>query len=164
LEYETAVHRLRSRMATMSWRQDLRDLGETSAHAGLVNENAEPAAPAMDRLLNHHRQRLHAAMRRAGTRARKLHRIRLKVKTLRYLLEDGSSSAAARENSELKRLRRLQDCLGDLHDQENLLQALRTGYGDREKIRQVCGRIKAHKRRCIRSFKIRRKGLMQLWA
>ncbi len=163
LEYKAAVHRLRARMAVPSWRQELMDIGEASMHARLVNDNAEPAAAAMNRLLDHQRQRLRAAMGRAGARPSRLHRIRLKIKSLRYLLEDGLSSAAARDNSELKHLRLLQDCLGELHDQETLLKALRRRYGRRHKVRPVCGKIKARKRRYVRSFKRHRKRLMRLW-
>ncbi len=160
-DYARAVRRLRSRMALQSWRRRLTQLRELSVRPVLVQENAEPATAASDRVVKHHRQKLLSALRSADTKPKKLHRARLKVKVLRYLLEHGLPEGRA--DAELKLLRRLQDCLGELHDNDNVLTALRERHRRRDGMPDLCSRLEAHKSRNLQSFKKQKRLLLRWW-
>jgi CHAD domain-containing protein len=127
----------------------------------LVQQNTEPATTASDRVVKHHRQKLFGALRSADTKPKKLHKARLKVKVLRYLLEHGLPEG--RLDPELKLLRRLQACLGELHDNENVLAALRERHRHRDGMHDLCSRLEAHKSRNLHSFKKQKKSLMRRW-
>jgi CHAD domain-containing protein len=90
-----------------------------------------------------------------------LHRIRLKVKAMRYLLECCLSKRAAAGNPELKRLRQIQTCLGDMHDDENLLNFLRAERGHLDVARGIRAKLKARKGQRVHAFKRCRKGLVR---
>ena len=124
-EYRWARQRLRSRLAAASWQRRLSSLRRLSMRASLVPVNDEPAATAIVRRVNHARQRLRLALRHAGKTTGRLHRLRLKVKRARYLMEDGGVKGPPAAAAELRGLRRLQDCLGDLHDEESLRESQR---------------------------------------
>jgi CHAD domain-containing protein len=115
-EYRSARQRLRSRVVAVSWECRLSSLRRLSMCASLVPVSDEPAATAILRQVDHARRRLRFALRRAGKTTARLHRLRLKVKRTRYLMEDGSVGRVPVAPAELRGLRRLQDCLGDLHD------------------------------------------------
>jgi hypothetical protein len=55
-------------------------------------------------------------------------------------------------SSELKRLRQLQDCLGDLHDEENLLKTMRA---ERllDNAHEISARLKEREKQHLRAFK-----------
>ena len=161
--YESAVYGLRLTMASAAWQRRLGDLRELSELSSLVKANEDSAVRAMHRVLKRRRRRLHDALERAGRSPKRLHRVRLKIKTMRYLLENGLSKSAIARDAELKRLRQLQNCLGDMHDEENLLKALRAERPHREAARDICTQLEARKNRYYHAFKRQRKSLMHLW-
>jgi CHAD domain-containing protein len=67
------------------------------------------------------------------------------------------------QNTEIKLLRQLQNCLGDMHDGENVLKALRKERRDRETVCNLCEKLKAQKCRQLHAFKKHRKALTRLW-
>lgn len=162
-EYALSVYRLRLTVAAAHWQQRLIDLRRLSVLSSLVKENDELAMTVTNRLLKKRRRRLRDALRHVGKSPKRLHRIRLKVKALRYLLEDCLSKTASARNSELKRLRRLQNSLGELHDEENLLRALRAEQTRRAAVRVMCEGLQARKKRHLHEFNSRRKDLLYLW-
>ena len=82
---------------------------------------------------------------------------------MRYILEGCLSNSAIVRNSELKCLRQLQTCLGNMHDEENLSKTLRAEQRHHEAARDIAEKIKARKSRHHRAFKGYRKDLMRLW-
>ncbi len=162
-EYLSALQSLRSRFTAAAWRRRLSNLHRWSMRASLVPVKDEPAAVAILRRVDRARRRLRLALCHAGKNAKRLHRLRLKVKQVRYLLEDSGAETPLAVDSELKGLRRLQDCLGDLHDEENLRQSLRAGRMPRRATHGIIGELERRKHGRLEEFKKCRKDLMKRW-
>ena len=162
-EYLSALQHLRSRVAAASWRRRLSNLQRLSMRASLVPVNDEPAAIAIIRRVNRARRRLRFALRHAGKNAKRLHRLRLKVKQVRYLLEDSGVKTPLDAESELKGLQRLQDCLGDMHDEENLRESLRARRMPRRATRSIIEELERRKHGRFKEFKKCRQDLMKRW-
>jgi CHAD domain-containing protein len=161
--YESEVKALRAITAGAHWRQRLTDLRRLFALSTLVRENESPAVSEMRRLVKRRRRRLRRVLASAGKNPARLHRIRLKIKAMRYLLEGRPSKSAMAENAELNLLRQLQNCLGDMHDEENVLETLRAERKDRAAARKVCRKLELQKGRQLHVFKKHCKALTQLW-
>lgn len=162
-EYLSALQRLRSRVAGASWRRRLSNLRRLSMSASLVPPNDKPAEIAIIRRINRARRRLRLALYSAGKKPKRLHRLRLKVKQVRYLLVDSYEKTPLAMQSELKRLQRLQDCLGDMHDEENLRESLRTWRTPRRATRSIIAELERRKDARFKEFKRRRKEMMERW-
>jgi CHAD domain-containing protein len=162
-EYALAVARLRLTVAAAPWRRRLLNLQRLSILSSLVKENDAAAMTETNRLVEKRRRRLREALGHAGKDPKRLHRIRLKIKSLRYLLENCLSKAAIVRNAELRRLRQLQGCLGDLHDEENLLETLRTNRTRPDAAGVLRDVLKARKKRHLQEFKSHRNHLLHLW-
>lgn len=162
-EYTLSVARLRLTVAAAPWQQRLIHLRRLSMLSSLVKENDALAVTVTNRLVKRRRQRLRDSLHHVGKSPKRLHRIRLKVKALRYLLEDCLSRTAIARNTELKRLRQLQDCLGELHDEENLLKTLRADQTRRHAARVMCDGLEAKQKQHLHDFKSHRRELLQLW-
>jgi CHAD domain-containing protein len=161
--YESKTASLRATMAGASWRQRLRHLQQLSVFSSLVKENDVSAATATHRLMKRHRRRLRMALDNAGNRPSKLHRVRLKIKAMRYLLETCLPKSAIENNEELELLRQIQNCLGDIHDAENVSETLRAVRTNRKTAREFRERLKNWKGRRLRDFKKCRIALARLW-
>jgi CHAD domain-containing protein len=161
--HETAVSDLRLTVADTAWQQRLRHLEELSTRSFLVRENDKSAIKAHNRLMKRSRSRLRHAIRHARKSPARLHRVRLKVKAARYLLEDSLSKRTKNRSPELKHLRHLQDCLGDMHDEENLRKTIRLGLHDRSQACRVRAELKDRKKRHLRAYKARSRALLKLW-
>jgi len=162
-EYLSALQRLRSRVAGASWRRRLSNLQRLSMRASLAPVNDEPAAIAIIRRVTRARRRLRLALCHAGKNARRLHRLRLKVKRVRYLLEDSGEKTPLATDFELKSLQRLQDCLGDMHDEENLRESLRARRMPRRATHSIIEELERRKHGRFKEFKKCRKDLMKRW-
>lgn len=160
---ESTAAALRATLAAAAWRRRLAQLRQLSALSSLVKENDDSAATVTHRLEKRHRRRLRAALSDAGSNPAKLHRIRLKIKSMRYLLEACLLRSAIENNEELKRLRQIQNCLGEIHDAENVRKTLRAGQTDRKTAHEFRERLKNWKGRRLRAFKKCRKALIRLW-
>jgi CHAD domain-containing protein len=118
-------------------RQDLRKLVASRAFrrrvaqiARYANEHLtiDPSATSLltiRDIIARRQGRLRRILRHVGTSPRKLHRLRLRIKQTRYLDEDFGSLLSMSEDRELKRLRHLQDRLGEYHDNFKLRKWLR---------------------------------------
>jgi CHAD domain-containing protein len=162
-EYLSAVKRLRSRVAAASWRRRLSTLERLSVRASLVPVNDEPASILLLRRVNRARRRLRLALRHAGKNPMRLHRVRLKVKQVRYLLEDSGVKTPLAAESELKGLQHLQDCLGDMHDEENLCESLRARRMPRRATQSIIEELERRKHRRFKEFKKCRKDWLKQW-
>jgi len=162
-EYLLAVQRLRTRVAAAPWRRRLSKLQRLSIRPSLVPMNGEPAAIAILRRVNRAHRWLRLALCHAGKNPKRLHRLRLKVKQVRYLLEDSGVKTPLATESELKGLRLLQDCLGDMHDEENLRESLRNRRMPRRATHGLMDELRRRKRGRYEEFKKGRKDLMKRW-
>ena len=90
-----------------------------------VSLREDPRWRAVERALVEHAQRLHQSIHHASGVyfPNRIHRVRVETKKLRYVLELMTHSDAAR--SAIKRLKRIQRVLGDVHDQQLLLETVR---------------------------------------
>ena len=145
-----------------------RDADVTRRAIENLTRNPHTLAARQSRALREHAAREYAlavreALGHAGKDPKRLHRIRLKIKSLRYLLENCLSKAAIVRNAELRRLRQLQGCLGDLHDEENLLETLRTNRTRPDAAGVLRDVLKARKKRHLQEFKSHRNHLLHLW-
>lgn len=161
--YEAAVSELRIMVAGAAWRDDLKHLGELAGWPSLIRENDRSATKVQNRLLNRARRRLRHLIRHARKNPAKLHRVRLKVKAARYLLEDSLSKRMMQKSSELKCLRKLQDCLGDFHDEENLIKTMTLTLHDGNHMRAIRAKIKGRKRQHLIAYKTLSRALLKLW-
>ncbi len=82
---------------------------------------------------------------------------------MRYLLEACLPKSAVENNEELKRLRQIQTCLGDIHDAENVRETLRANRTDRKAAHELRKRLENWKCRRLGAFKKCRKALTRLW-
>ncbi|MGC1523251.1 MAG: CHAD domain-containing protein [Steroidobacteraceae bacterium] len=160
---ESTAAALRETLAGAAWRRRLAQLQQLSVLTSLAKENDDSAATVTHRLVTRYRRRLRSALSDAGSNPAKLHRIRLKIKSMRYLLEACLPRSAIEKNEELKRLRRIQNCLGDIHDAENVRKTLRAERTDRKTAHEFRERLKNRKGRRLRDFKKDREALTRLW-
>jgi CHAD domain-containing protein len=162
-DYRSTLRRLGSTVSAARWQRRLAKLRRLSRQASLVLQSDEPAAIAIDRCVDRRRRRLRDALRSARKNVTRLHRLRLKIKELRYLMEDCYAKMPLAPEAELKGLQRLQDCLGDLHDDENLRAALRTKRMPRRATRGIIEQLERRKHGRFKEFKKRRKVLLSRW-
>ncbi len=154
---------LESAMAAESWAARLAKLRYVASDPSLIVETQEPMSSMTQRVLKRRRRRLRAALRYSGHAPRPLHKLRLKVKTLRYLLEQCESTRSGLARAEVKQLRELQDCLGDLHDAWCLRRALKRQWRYRRATNELSADLKTRQTELLHRFRKYRKGLRQIW-
>jgi len=153
---------LRSAMGTEGWSARRVKLRDAASSRTLVIETQESMSSMTRRVLTRRRRRLRAALGYRGQRPRRLHKIRLKIKTLRYLLEQCESAGCRTVRAEVKQLRELQDCLGDLHDVWCLRRSLRR-YRRQRATNELSTDIETRRTELIHSFHKHRRALRRLW-
>jgi CHAD domain-containing protein len=124
-----------------------------------LNAAAEAIAANLDRLIDERRRQLLKALRRAGDSARKLHRLRLKIKFLRYLCEEFEGASNRVKPRQLKSLRKLQDCLGTLRDERRLQRLILGGTPPDPAALRLSRRLAAEGNRQMRIFSKHRRKL-----
>lgn len=154
---------LESAMGADLWIARLMKLRCVASDPSLIVVTQEPMSSMTQRVLKRRRRRLRAALRYRGHASRRLHRIRLKIKTLRYLLEQCESSYSSVACPEVKQLRELQDCLGDLHDAWCLRRALKRHWRYRRATTELSADIKTRRTELFHSFRKHRRELRRLW-
>jgi CHAD domain-containing protein len=159
----SALRELRSTMRAEPWPARLVILRYLASDPGLVTDTRQPMISLAQCILKRHRRRLRTSLRYRGHAARRLHRIRLHTKTLRYLLEECESSHSEVAYKEIKQLRKLQDCLGDVHDAWCLRRALKRHPGNHNASVDLSADLKNRRVRLLREFRKRRKELKRLW-
>jgi triphosphatase len=156
--------RLQARMAESAWRRDVRKLRTAAADVALILPNSRPIATITSSLLAHRRRRMRARLRKAARSEHALHRLRLKVKRLRYTVEEsarfGTGLASARE---LRLLKGLQDCLGQLHDLVVLKDLSKRGASSRVARKALRKKCDAGRKRLISDYDESRVALLDLW-
>jgi CHAD domain-containing protein len=158
------ANKLQAQMARSAWSADVRNLKAAAADAALIRPDSLPIATVTKSLLAHRRRRMRSRLRRATRSKRALHRLRIKVKRLRYFLEEGTNIAAGLARArELQLLKDLQDCLGQIHDLV-VLKKLSKGHDSpriaRKALRKKCD---ARWKRLLRNYHESRAELLHLW-
>jgi CHAD domain-containing protein len=154
---------LESAMGADLWIARLVKLRTVASDPSLIVETDEPMSSLTRRVLKRRRRRLRVALRYRGHASRRLHRIRLKIKTLRYLLEQCKLTYSGVARAEVKRLRELQDTLGDLHDAWCLRRALKRDWRYRSVTTELSADIETRRTELFHSFRKHRRELRRLW-
>lgn len=124
---------------------------------------SEPIGPLTERVMRRSRRRLGRALRRAGSGTDELHKLRLKVKALRYLAEEFPPGRGDPPHDELGHLHGLQDCLGALHDAWHLKRTLKALDRFRRPARALCTLLDERRKALLKEFRMRRKNLVRVW-
>jgi len=159
-----AVRDLQSVMDADTWSARFVNLQLVASDPGLIVESQQPMTSIALRVLQHRRRRLRAALRYRGQAPRALHRLRLKIKTLRYLLELCVTAHHGMARAELEQLRELQDCLGDLHDAWCLRRVLKNQSRHRGAAAGLSAKLKARQKELFDKFRKHRRKLLRIWS
>lgn len=98
------------------------------AEHGLTVDDSKDAILTIRNDFTRRRQHLRRTLRDIAHKPRRLHRLRLQVKDLRYLTENFLQSPTSGHVMRLKCLRQLQNRLGEFHDNWRLKKWLRTHF------------------------------------
>jgi CHAD domain-containing protein len=100
--------KLQAEMTRSAWSAEVEKLKAAAADAALILPNSLPILAVTRSLLAHRRRRMRSRLRKATRSKTALHRLRIKVKRLRYFLDEsskfGAGLASARELQLLKGL------------------------------------------------------------
>jgi triphosphatase len=156
--------RLQVEMAKSVWSRDVQKLRAAAADAALLLPNSRPIAAVTRSLLAHRRRRMRVRLRKATRSEHALHRLRLKVKRLRYFMEEstrfGVGLGSARE---LRLLKELQDCLGKIHDLVVLKDLSKDGASSRVARNELRKKCDARWKRLLNDYDESRVALLHLW-
>ncbi len=152
---------LQAQMAKSPWFEDV------SARRGDIDvllPGGQPTATAALALCAHRRKRLRARLLKSKRTAEGLHRLRRRVRTLRYLLEEMPALGAGPvPENEVAALVGLQDVLGRLQDLEALRRALRRFPQYRRAVRELRAKTAVRRKHLLRDFDERRSTLLHIW-
>ncbi|MFI4890798.1 MAG: CHAD domain-containing protein [Steroidobacterales bacterium] len=153
-ERARAVRALRTIMTAPAWQKRQAQLRQLAT--------LEPTRVLAPRLLRQLRRRARHALRETDRGHQQLHKLRLKIKMLRYFLEEFPPPGPSAVRTEVKYLRHLQDCLGELHDAWRLKRRLRTDLRRFAAARAVRATLRRQQRAHRSEFRHRRKELLRL--
>lgn len=118
---------LRRSIQSIAWRERVAELARYAEH-GLTVDESKDAILTIRNDFTRRRQHLRRTLRDIAHKPRRLHCLRLQVKDLRYLTENFLQSPTSGHVMRLKRLRQLQNRLGEFHDNWRLKKWLRTHF------------------------------------
>ncbi|HEY2675727.1 MAG TPA: CHAD domain-containing protein [Steroidobacteraceae bacterium] len=142
---------LRKLIATRGWRRRAAQIARYSSEHLTIDPSATSLLTIRD-IIARRQRRLRTALRNVGSKPHKLHRLRLRIKQTRYLDEDFGSLLSQSPDRELKRLRQLQDRLGELHDNFNLRKWLRSQSANQALARNLCGALDARQAQLLKAI------------
>jgi CHAD domain-containing protein len=157
-----AVWDLKARMSGGIWRRRLQRLRQASSDPKLIRESRVPMAAMAARALRRRRRRLRRQFLAQKSSAKALHKRRLKIKTLRYVLERCAPDNAA-VRLELTELRQLQDCLGEFHDEWILRRRLARRRPYLRAHADLHSRLRGHRDELLRSIEKHQRQLLRIW-
>jgi CHAD domain-containing protein len=157
------VRNLQAAMAVDAWAARILELRYVASDPSLIVKSESSMTTAMHRVVKHRRQRLRAALCHRGHAARTLHKLRLKIKTMRYLIEQCVTTGRHDLRAELMQLRSLQECLGELHDAWCLRRLLKDQWRYRRTAAELSVSLKARQKELIHRFRKHRKRLRRIW-
>jgi CHAD domain-containing protein len=158
-----AARRLKRHLHAAAWRARFAHLHEYLRDAARGNAPHHRVGAIANKLFEKRRRRLLKALRRDTRTPFKLHRLRLKIKFMRYLCEELAWASHRSRDLQVRQLRALQACLGDLHDGWQLQQRLQSATGESEAARALSSGLAAEQRARMKEFRKRRKALLHAW-
>ena len=153
---------LKAKMLDEAWLRRLERLRRASSNPKLIVELQLPMALLTARILRRRRRRLRRQLRAHRRSPRALHKLRLKVKILRYLLERCAPNDAA-VRKEIKELRLLQDRLGEFHDEWSLERRLTRHRRYLRANIDICASLRDSRDELLRSIEKHQIGLLRIW-
>jgi CHAD domain-containing protein len=157
-----AVWDLKARMSGRGWLRGLQRLRRASSDPKLIRESQVPMAAMTARALRRRRRRLRRKLLAQKNTAKALHKRRLNVKALRYVLERCAPDSAA-VRMELKQLRLLQDCLGEFHDEWTLRRRLARQRPYLRANIDIRAQLRGHRDELLRSIEKHQHRLLRIW-
>lgn len=155
--------KLQAGMARSRWSANVRKLRAAAADPCLIIPDGPPIAAVTISLLAHRRRRMRARLRKATRSEHALHRLRIKVKRLRYFLEESARFGAGLGSApEVRLLKGLQDSLGQLHDLV-VLAELSKHEVSRAARKILCKKCEARWKRLLADYDEARVALLHLW-
>jgi CHAD domain-containing protein len=155
---------LKSTMNAAPWAARLEKLHYVASDPFLIIDSQTSMTAATRRVLSRRRRRVRAALRYRGQAPRTLHKLRLKIKTIRYLIEVCVRTGQGTIRSEVEQLRRLQDCLGDLHDAWFVRRQLKDQWSHLHGATELSAELKDRQSDLLRRFRKHRKSLLRIWS
>jgi CHAD domain-containing protein len=128
---------LRKLIATRGFRRRAAQIARYSSEHLTIDPAATSLLTIRD-IIARRQRRLRRTLRSVGGKPRELHRLRLHIKQTRYIDEDFGSLLSQSPDREIKRLRQLQDRLGEFHDNFNLGKWLRSQSAYPSLARNLC--------------------------
>lgn len=157
------VRNLQSAIGVDAWAARILELRYVASDPSLIVKSESSMATAMHLVVKHRRRRLKAALCYRGHAAGTLHKLRLKIKTMRYLIEQCVTTGDHELRTELKQLRALQECLGDLHDAWCLRRLLKHQWRYRRTAAELSVNLKERQKELFHRFRKHRKCLRRIW-
>ena len=157
-----AVGNLRARMVGGVWLRRRERLRQASSDPKLIAESRVLMAAMVDRVITRRRRRFRRQFRIHKPSAKALHKRRLKIKMLRYVLERCVPDSAA-VRAELRQLRLLQDCLGGFHDEWILQRRLARQRPYLRANVAIGSTLLAHRDMLLHSAENHQRRLLQIW-
>ncbi len=158
-----AARALNDHLSAASWSARIKSLRELADDALLTAAPQVRIEALAGRQFEKRRRRLLKALRRDCKTPFKLHRLRLKIKFMRYLCEELPPSSLGSRHLQIKQLRALQTCLGDLRDAWQLQQVLLGEKRYPSAAHDLSEKLAVEQRMHMREFHKRRKSLLRAW-
>lgn len=146
-----AARQLKDLMAKLAWRRRLSTL-QGYSRVQLVIPHVCDSVLLVREALARHEHHLQRSLRHRAHKPRKLHRLRLRIKAARYLEEDFLSVRTVAPDRQLKRLRRLQEQLGDYHDNWRVKKWLKAQSAFPSVTEGLCNELSAQQKRLLKSI------------
>jgi len=157
-----ALWDLKAKMNGGVWLRRLERLQQAVADPRLIIASRAPMAALTAQLLRRRRRRLRRQFRSPKPSAESLHKRRMKVRALRYVLERCAPDTAALRG-ELEQLRVLQDCLGELHDEWVLRQRLGLQRPQLRVNIEIRSRLRRRREELLRCAQKHQNQLLRIW-
>jgi CHAD domain-containing protein len=135
-----------------------------AATAALANIQSAKSIPySVAHIVERKRKRLRSSLDYHGRAPRALHRLRSKVREMRYLLEQALSLGCQGSRFEIARLCKLQDALGALHDAWVLSRTIKKKPGCDHATGEFARGMEQQQKRLFDGYRKTRKALLRLW-
>ena len=157
-----AVWDLKARMMDKAWIRRRERLRRAASNPALIVESPVPMAVMTARVLRRRRRRLRRQLRAYRRSPKALHKLRLKVKTLRYVLECVAPQDGV-VRAEIRELRLLQNYLGEYHDEWTLRRRLARQRRYSRATINIRSRLLGHREVLLHNIEKHRDHLLRIW-
>jgi CHAD domain-containing protein len=154
---------LKTDIESESWTSRMTRLQRSASGPLLLVERERAELSILSHVLHRERRRLRAALRYRGHGSRSLHRLRSKIRRMRYLLEHAQSLRVTGLGPEIERLHKLQDCLGSVHDGWVLNRTLKKQRLYPQAVAALSSVRKRHRQRLLVTYHKQRTALLHAW-